>query len=220
MIARDLINDSFPPLKPSDTGLKAIRWMEEFHLNQLPIVDGTNYLGLMSEDDVLKLDSMERPFASQQLSLIKPFVKATEPVFEVVKILAREQLSVIPVVDNEGHYFGLISLGDVMKHYQESGVFEDATGVIVLEMESRSYSLSEIAHLVEAEDARILSSYVTPNLENETYDLTLKINQMDLSRILSSFGRHGYYVKEHYNQAQFAEDLKSRYDSLIKFLDI
>ena len=220
MIARDLINDSYPPLKPSDTGLKAMRWLEEFHLNQLPIVDGTNYLGLISEEDVLKLDSLERPFGSHQLSLIQPFVKATEPVFEVVKILAREQLSIVPVVDDNKHYLGLISLGDVMHYYKESGVFEDATGVIVLEMETRSYSLSEIAHLVEAEDAKILSSYITPNLESEMYDLTLKINQVDLSRILSSFSRHGFYVKEHYNQAQFAEDIKSRYDSLIKYLDI
>src|SRR5690348_3300298 len=61
MIARDLINDSFPPLKPTDTGLKAIRWMEEFRLDHLPIVDGTNYIGLISEQDILKLDSLERP---------------------------------------------------------------------------------------------------------------------------------------------------------------
>jgi hypothetical protein len=87
-------------------------------------------------------------------------------------------------------------------------------------MNSRNYSLSEIARIVELEDAKILSSYITPNVENETFDITLKINQVDLSRILSSFSRHGYFVKEHYNQAQFVEDLKSRYDSLIKYLDI
>jgi acetoin utilization protein AcuB len=220
MIARDLINDSYPPLKPSDTGLKAIRWMEEFHLGHLPIVDGTNYIGLISEQDILKLDSLERPLANQQLPLIKPFVKANQPIFEIVKLIAHEQLTLIPVVDDEKHYLGLISSSDLLRHYKDSGIFDDATGVIVLEMDTRNYSLSEIAHLVELEDAKILSAFVTPQPENDTFDITIKINQVDLSRILSSFSRHGYYVKEHYNQAQFVEDLKSRYDSLIKYLDI
>jgi acetoin utilization protein AcuB len=220
MIAKDLINDSYPPLKPSDTGLKAIRWMEEFHLDQLPIVDGTNYLGIISEQDILKLDSLERPFANQQLPLMKPSVKANQPIFEVVKVMAQDHLTLIPVIDDEKHYLGLISSVDLLKYYKDSGIFDDATGVIVLEMDTRNYSLSEIAHLVELEDAKILSSFVTPHPENETFDITLKINQVDLSRILSSFTRHGFFVKEHYNQAHFEEDLKSRYDSLIKYLDI
>jgi acetoin utilization protein AcuB len=220
MTARDLINDSFPPLKPDDTGLKAIRWMEEFRLDHLPLVDQTNYIGLISEQDVLKLDSLERPLSHQQIPLIKPFAKANQPIFEVVKIMAQHHLTLIPVVDDDNHYLGLINTTDLLKYYKDSGIFDDATGVVVLEMDTRNYSLSEIAHLVELEDAKILSSFVTPHPENETFDITLKINQVDLSRILSSFSRHGYYVKEHYNQAQFVEDLRSRYDSLIKYLDI
>ena len=40
MIARELVNDSIPPLKLSDTGLKALNWMEEFRVEHLAIVDG------------------------------------------------------------------------------------------------------------------------------------------------------------------------------------
>src|SRR5436305_10947314 len=112
MIARDLINDSFPPLKPSDTGLKAIRWMEEFRLDHLPIVDGTDYIGLISEQDILKLDSLERPLSNQQLSLIKPSVKPNQPVFEIVKVMAIDHLTLIPVVDDNKHYLGLINTTD------------------------------------------------------------------------------------------------------------
>jgi hypothetical protein len=108
----------------------------------------------------------------------------------------------------------------VLKHYSDSGIFDDANGVIVLEMSPKSYSLAEIARLVELEDARILGSYVTPNAQQETIDVTLKINQQELSRILSSFSRHGYFVKEHYQQSEFIDDLKSRYDSLMNYLGI
>jgi acetoin utilization protein AcuB len=115
MIARELINDSFPPLKISDTGLKAINWMEEFRVEHLPIVDGVTYLGLISEEDILKLHSLERPFANQTYSLIKPFVRFNQPVFEVVKIISKEKLTIVPVLDEQNHYMGLITLADVLK---------------------------------------------------------------------------------------------------------
>ena len=220
MLAIDLINDSFPPLKPSDTGLKALKWMENFKLEHIPLVEGVNYMGLITEADVLKLNSLEQPIANQSVPLIHPFVKSSQPVFEVVKVISNDKLTVVPVVDEQNHYVGLITLGDILHHYRDSGVFEDATGVVVISMKPYEYSLSQIAHLVESEDAKILSSYVTPNMKDETIDITLKINQKDLSRILSSFSRYGYYVKEHYNQEEFMDDMKSRYDSLIKFLDI
>jgi hypothetical protein len=124
------------------------------------------------------------------------------------------------VLDEEQHYLGLITLADILKHYSDSGIFEDANGVIVLEMGPKNYSMAEIARIVEMEDARIMSSYVTPNAAQETIDVTLKINQRELSRILSSFSRHGYLVKEHYHQTEFAEDLKSRYDMLMNYLGI
>jgi CBS domain-containing protein len=220
MIAKELINDSFPPLKLSDSGLKALNWMEEFRLEHLPIVDGVNYIGLASEEDILKLSSLDQPLAHHNLPLIRPFVRFNQPVFEVVKIISKDKLTIIPVLDQADHYTGLITLNDVLKHYSDSGIFEDGTGVIVLEVGAKSYSLSEIASLVETEGARILSSYTTPNPENETLDLTLKINQLELSRILASFNRRGFYVKEYYHQSEFLDDVQSRYDSLMNYLGI
>jgi acetoin utilization protein AcuB len=220
MIAKDLINDSYPPLKLSDNGLKALNWMEEFRLEHLPIVDNLTYVGLVSEEDILKLSSLDQPLANHNLPLIKPYVRFNQPVFEIVKLISQDKLTIVPVLDSAGNYSGLVTLKDIIKHYSDSGIFDDATGVIVLEVGVKSYSVSEIARLIEQEDARILSFYVTPNAENETLDLTIKINQPELSRILSSFTRHGYLVKEHYHQSEFIDDLQSRYDSLMNYLGI
>ena len=218
MIAKELINDSFPPLKLSDSGLKALNWMEEFRLEHLPIVDGLNYIGLASEEDILKLSALDQPLAIHNLPLIRPFVRFNQAVFEVVKLISQDKLTIVPVLDANGSYIGLITLADILRHYSESGIFDDTAGVIVLEIGAKSYSMSEIARLIEDEDARILSLYITPNAENETVDLTIKVNQPELSRILSSFTRHGYIVKEHYHQSEFIDDLQSRYDSLMNYL--
>jgi acetoin utilization protein AcuB len=220
MIAKELINDSYPPLKLSDTGLKALNWMEEFRIEHLPIVDGITYIGLVSEEDVLKLNALDQPLANHNLPLIKPYVRFNQPVFELVKLISQDKLTIVPVLDSAGNYIGLVTLKDIIKHYSDSGIFDDATGVIVLEVGVKSYSVSEIAHLIESENARILSFYVTPNAENETLDLTIKINQPELSRILSSLTRHGFIVKEHYHQSEFMDDIQSRYDSLMNYLGI
>ena len=168
MIAKDLINDSFPPLKLGDTGLKAINWMEEFRVEHLPIVNGKIYVGLATEEDILKLQSLEQALENQALPLIKPFVRFNQPIFEVVKRMSKDKLSLVPVLDEGENYIGVITLADILKHYAESGIFEDANGVIVLELGAKDYSLSTIAHLIELEDGRIISSYVTPNPEKES----------------------------------------------------
>jgi CBS domain-containing protein len=134
--------------------------------------------------------------------------------------MSKDKLTIVPVLDEAGHYLGLITLADVLKHYSDSGVFADSNGVIVIEVGAKSYSLSEIARIVESEDSKIISAYITPDPKEEVIDITLKINQSDLSRILASFTRHGYLVKEHYNHSAFMDDLKSRYDSLMNYLDI
>ena len=42
MFAGKLIKDSIPPLKPTDTCQRALLWMDEFHVNNLPVINGRN----------------------------------------------------------------------------------------------------------------------------------------------------------------------------------
>ena len=53
MIAAKLIRDTIPPLKPSDGVSRALKWMEEFQINSLPVLSGKNYLGMINKTDLL-----------------------------------------------------------------------------------------------------------------------------------------------------------------------
>lgn len=220
MQAKELINDLVPPLTVSDSGLKAMNWMQEFKLEHLPLVNGLEYLGLVTEEDILKLNSLEQPLGNEPLHLIKSYVRPEQQIVDVVKLISRKKLSMVAVLDDRMHYMGAITLADIIKHYAETGIFEDAHGVIVLEMNPKNYSMAEIASIIESENGKILSAYITPVPESEDISLTLKINLTDLSRIISSFERHEYTVKEHYHHTEFMDDLKSRYDQLMSFLNI
>ena len=49
MLARDLIKDDVPPIKPYESMEKALNWMDEFRVSHLPVVDEDKYYGLVSD---------------------------------------------------------------------------------------------------------------------------------------------------------------------------
>ena len=52
MNAIDLITYDIPPLVHSDSGKKAMNWMDEFKVSHLPVLKNGNYVGLVSESDI------------------------------------------------------------------------------------------------------------------------------------------------------------------------
>ncbi len=49
MRASNILSDQIPPLLHSDTGEKALFWMDEFQVNHLPVLKNGNFVGLVSE---------------------------------------------------------------------------------------------------------------------------------------------------------------------------
>ena len=50
MIASELISNVVPVLKPEDTCLQALNWMELFRVSHLPMEQGKMYLGLVDDE--------------------------------------------------------------------------------------------------------------------------------------------------------------------------
>ncbi|MCB9031953.1 MAG: CBS domain-containing protein [Chitinophagales bacterium] len=134
MLAKDIITENIPPLKSSDTGEKAIDWMMEFKLSHLPLVDNRVYIGLVSEEDILDFNDTTEKLGAYLKNLYKPYVKASEHIFEVLRVAAGLNSPVIPVVDEEMHYLGMITLQSLLYHFAAMTSISGAGGVIVLEL--------------------------------------------------------------------------------------
>lgn len=220
MLAKDLITDEIPPLKTSDTGLKALQWMEEFKVSHLPIVNHIEFLGLITDADILDLNTPNDPLGNHKLSLIRPFVYADNHIYEVIKIVYTLKLTLVPVLDTDNKYLGVISLPFLVEAFAEMTAVKDPGGIIVLELNTHDYSLNQIAHIVEDNDAKILSSYITSRNDSSMLEITLKINRTDLSAILQTFNRYEYTVKASYHQSEFGDDMKTRFDSFMNYLNM
>jgi len=219
MIAEELISNEIPPLKTSDSGLKALSWMEEFRISHLPIVNHQDLLGVISEEDIFNLNSPEEPLGNHRLSLYKPYVKNHQHIYEIIKLVADLNLSLVPVLDEHDKYLGVITLPDLIKKLAELSSIKDNGAIIVLEINERDYNLSQIAQIVESNDCRILSVYINSIPDSTQIDVILKLNRTDIRAVLATFNRYNYIVKASYNEMGH-DDMKERFDLLMNYLNM
>ena len=219
MIAETLISTAVLPLRTSDTGKLALASMESFNVRHLPIVNDQQLLGVISEEDIL-VHNINEPIGSYSLSLNRTFVRNTDHLYEIMRLLAEHQLTAIPVVNSQGDYLGLVSLEDALNCFAKTAAFKESGSILVLECPQRSYSLAEIARLVEQEGASILSTFVTSHPDDSVVEVTLKINRKDIHHIISTFNRFGYEVKASFNEEEYMESLQERLDALMSYLNV
>lgn len=221
MLAHKLISDIIPSLRTSDTGQDALNWMETFRVSHIPIVNNKEFLGLISDVDIFDLNLAQESLGNHSLSLIKPYVLEYQHIYDVMEVLSRLKLSLVPVLDNEKKYLGVITLQDLMQHFSELLAVHNEGGLLQIEVGYRDYSLSEIARIVEDQDCKILSLYMSQNGMTEKYLITLKLNRSDLTPIIRAFERYNYNIKASYvGGVETDEKTKDNYESLLRYLNV
>jgi acetoin utilization protein AcuB len=221
MLAKDLISDVLPALRTSDTGLKALSYMDVFRVSHLPIVNNTEFLGLISDKDIYDLNMAEEPIGNHTLSLTRPFVFYYQHVYEIIELAARLELTVIPVLDEQNNYLGIITQFDLLKYFSELLGVKQPGAIIILELNTNDYSLSQIAQIIESNDAKILSLYLSSPCDSTKLDVTLKINRNDLSSIIQTFNRYNYTIKASYmDNDKLSNMLDDRYEMFMRYLDV
>lgn len=221
MVAADLISDNIPALKTSDTGQVALNWMEIFRISHLPIVNNLDFLGLISDSDIYDMNQPEEAIGNHELTLLKPYVRDDQHLFEVIGIAARLKLTVIPVLDGNDHYLGVITSSDLIRHVASLSSLEQPGGIIVLEMTDRDYSLSQIAQIIESNNIKVLSMYITSPAESTKLEVTLKVNETDLLPVIRTFERYNYDVKTWITGNDSLDRFYSeRFDLLMKYLNM
>ncbi|SET93754.1 CBS domain-containing protein [Hymenobacter actinosclerus] len=225
ILAEDLLNPLVPPLKVTDSTEKAARWLEEFHVGQLPVLDDRLYRGLVTESDLLDQDregSEERLLGSLQLQYADVHVQHDQHFYNIIELAVQNNIQLVPVLDDQREYLGVVTIGDTLAAFGKVPVASGQLGILVLSMEERDYSLTQISRYVEENDAKILSAHVAQD-EHDPYRirLTLKINTPNLARIIATLERFNYSITAQFSGAgEPDEDEQQRYDALLRYLNV
>lgn len=221
MTAQNLIAHDIPALKVEQTGRDAFHMLNDYHVKHLPIVDGKTLVGILAEEDIFN-HKIYDPINEYDFSLMRRFaVRNTDHIFEIMRVMGSNRLTVVPVVDETDQYLGLITQNDVLRYFANTASFTEQGAVLVLEMPRRDYSLATISRILEESDTKVLNAFITSSSEDaENTELTLKLNRYDLGRAIASLERHGYEIKETFAEIDHTESLRERYESLLNYLSV
>lgn len=220
MLAVELISDAVPQVHTSDTIQKVFDRMAEFRVSHLPIVNEEQFLGLVSEDDLIEETDYNMPIGAIALSLVNPYVLEDQHIYDVIRLFYERQLSVVPVLNHKHDYLGLISINTMNEYFATLTSVSDPGGIIVLEVDNKNNSLAHMSQVVESDNAQILSSYVRSFPDSTKLEITLKVNKQDISNILATFMRYNYDVKATFNFTDHNDNSMDRFDSFMNYLNL
>lgn len=219
MKALELISEEIPPLTHTDTGEKALRWMDEFKVSHLPVLKNGNFVGVISESDILDKLNLEDTLDKLFDHLPRPYVFDNAHIYEVLAKISEHKLSVLPILDSEEKYLGCTSIHHLITLIANTGSIKESGGIIVLEVNAIDYSMAQIAQIVESNNAKILSSYIMSPSDSNKLEVTLKINMVELSSIIRTFERYDYIIKASFQKSNGDDDVQFRYDALMNYLN-
>lgn len=219
MLASQLINTGFPAVNLFDKAILALSLMDEYDVMHLPVLSEEKYAGIISKDDLLDMDEPAL-LASAEMSLQKIAVKGDEHLVTALKLMADNELSLLPVVNEQSELTGVISSKELLRMMSRFVGNEDKGGIIVLESDKRNFSFGEISRLVETNDAYITQLNTHTEGDTGLLVITLKVNRIEISDIIATFQRYEYIVRFYFGQEEYANELKENYNHLISYLNM
>lgn len=183
------------------------------------MLSGGIYRCLISEKDLL---SMPDPAATiGEPVLFAPSVMENTHIHEALALIARYRLSLLPVTGSDGEYLGAITKEKLVDILAELCNAESPGSVIVLELIPQDYSLTDIARLIESNNAHVLNLLSYTDKTTGRLHLIIKIDLEDASPVIRSFERFNYTVLYYFMEKGMVNDLlQQRMSELLHYMNI
>lgn len=222
MIAKELLNIEFTPLKPQDKISAALAKMDAWHTSKIPVREPLSgkFAGMISFEDIADSPDEFSEVSSVQLNS-SIYAYSNQHLFEVARRMLEYEVRLLPVVDEDGVYLGIVEKKNVLEAFSRMLNITTTGSVITVEVSKEDFTISELVHLIETEGAKILGLTVDqPNEDGLRLRISIKISHIDTSAVVSSLQRHGYHTTTENRHDLLQTDISSRADELLRYLDI
>jgi len=192
----------------------------ESRVRHLPVVtDDRKLLGVLSESRLL--DAADPDICVTDLLDAEP-VQVTEHmhVFNATKVLLDHDLTTVPVVSEQGEYLGIVRRHDLFDRFARMLATQEPGAIVSVEVNERDVVLSQIVHLIEQNDGRVLSvSTEKRNQAEGTLGITIKVNVKDVTRIRHLLEHNGYKVDDSFGEDEDSEEMLDRVQEFLRYLE-
>jgi CBS domain-containing protein len=197
----------------------AIGKLEKFQSRYLPVLDQGQYMGMVSEDDLLDAEPTEE-ISSLQRFFIKPLVRTGDHFMLALRVRVKFGIDSVPVVNEKNELEGIIGIENMLDHITQMTGAADIGSMLVLEISRHDYALGEINRLVESNDAMIMHLNTIADSNSDHIQVVLRINKEEVSDIVATFQRHEYHVLYYYGEESYGNTLQANLDHLFTYLNV
>ncbi len=101
------------------------------------------------------------------------------------------------------------------------GLSDTESSMLVIEVPLIDYTLTDIARIVESNNAHVMNLFVLPVADGNTLLISIKLNLIDISPVLMSFERFNYKIIYYSMKEGVVTDThKERLDELLYYLNM
>ena len=212
------INTEIKPLKHSDSIMEAQDLFEDFSYSHFPVTEKGIYIGCVTKETV-EFSKSEALINDSRFHFERFFVRSSMIWLDVLEVFAKNDSNLLPVLDEKNNYVGYYELEDVIRFLHETPFLKEEGGILIIEKELNTFSMSQVAQIIESNNAKILGLFIS-NVVNNKVEITVKISQSGLNEIIQTFRRYDYDIISEHQEDSYLNSLKERSDYLDKYLNI
>ncbi len=213
------LSNEMSPLFPEMKIKEVHKMFSVFNFSHLPIVENEQYLGSLASY-VIKNIEPNTQIGDLKYEYERFFVVEDKNELEFIEVISKYETNIMPVLSQEKNtYLGYVALQDVLEFFGDMPFLSEYGNIIVVAKGIVDQSFSEICQIVESNNVKVLSAYVS-SIEKDMVETTLKIGDGDFNTVIQAFRRYGYeIISDHYDDV-FLNSLKERSRYFDKYLNM
>lgn len=136
-----------------------------------------------------------------------------------VKLFYTFNANVVPVLDENEKYLGYLCIDDVLGEFSKYPIFSETSALLIIETSAKTYSMTEIAKIVESNHAKFYGAFIN-KMNEDIVQVTMRISNDNLSSVDETLDRYGYAVVHKFYSDEKEDLLKDRYQFFQKYLEL
>ena len=219
MLTIDYLNNDVKALTLSNTIADAKALFNVLIFTHIPVVENGVFYGLIAESDLLGYEDLSKTMQDIRYGLQVFFAQDDVVWLDLLKVFSLNEANIIPVLNKKNEYIGYFELSDILHFLSNTPFLQELGTVLIVSKPASDYSISEIAQIVESNDAKLYGVFVSGRDANHVV-LTVKLYSDNINDVIHTFRRYDYTIIIGINEDEYLNDLKQRSDYLQKYLNI
>ncbi|MFC0603859.1 CBS domain-containing protein [Winogradskyella pulchriflava] len=218
MELQDFVINDIKPLSLTDKISDLQMLFNQLTYSHIPVMNKGVYMGCISETDAHCFEGA-KSIEDCNYTIEGFFVRPTTNWLDVLEAFAQNDSNIMPILDKNNKYLGYYELNDIIHLFNETPFFSEPGGILIVEKGIHDYSFSEIAQIVESNNAKLLGAFIS-KMDSDLVRVTLKIGNASLNEVIQSFRRYSYIIVSGHEEDSYIESLKERSQYLDKYLNM